>query len=207
MNEMLGKTTLECAKFVVGQHSEIAGIIVRPYIYVPNQPSIGEERIVIAREHFLNSFDPNTMLIDRPDGTNISLDSRIKLLDDIDAYWPMLDLAMDKSDDNLRMAVDRTETEMSGFTGRCFLLETKRSYHLMGINILENQGLWFDFLGKSLTANIVIKTPEGQPNIHIPYVDYRYVGHSIMRRSSGLRITTSGSKTFEPKVVAVTNLK
>lgn len=204
MNEMLGKTTLECAKFVVGQNTKITGITVRPYVYVPNQGSAGEERIVLEREYFLNSFDPNIMLIGRPEGTNISLDSKIKLLDDIDGYWPMLDLAMDKTEENLQMAIERTEKEMSGFTGKAFLLETKRSYHLMGTNILENEGLWFDFMGKSLTANIVIKTPDGQPNIHIPYVDYRYVGHSIMRRSSGLRITTSGSKTFEPRVVAVT---
>ena len=207
MNEMLGKNTLECAKFVVGQHSEIAGIIVRPYVYVPNQPSIGEEKIVIEREHFLNSFDPNIMLVDSPEGTNISLDSTIKLENNINGYWPLLDLAIDKTDDGLKMAVERTEEMMSGFTGRAFLLETKRSYHLMGTNILENEGLWFDFMGKSLTANIVIKTPDGQPNIHLPYVDYRYVGHSIVRRSSGLRITTSGKKTFEPKVVVVTNLK
>lgn len=207
MNEMLGKTTLECAKFVVGQHGGIAGIIVRPYVYIPNQPSIGEERIVIEREHFLNSFDPNVMLVDRPEGTNISLDSTIKLENNVNGYWPLLDLAIDKTDDGLKMAIERTEEMMSGFTSRAFLLETKRSYHLMGTNILENEGLWFDFLGKSLTANIVLKTPEGQPNIHLPYVDYRYVGHSIVRRSSGLRITTNGSKTFEPKVVAVTNLK
>ena len=45
MNEMLGKTTLECARYVVGQNTEIAGIIVRPYFYVPNQASLSEEKI------------------------------------------------------------------------------------------------------------------------------------------------------------------
>ena len=207
MNEMLGKTTQECAKFVVGQHREIAGIIVRPYVYIPNQRSIGEEKILITREHFLNSFDANEMLQGRPEGTNITLDSTIKLDDDTNGYWPLLDLAMNKSDDNLRMAIDRTETQMSEFTGRVFLLETNRSYHLMGTKILPNENLWFDFLGKSLVSNIVIKTPDDQPNIHIPYVDYRYIGYSILRRSSGLRLTTSGKKTFEPRVVAITDIE
>jgi len=200
----MGKSTLECAKFVVGQNSEIEKIIIRPYIYIPNQVSKGDERIQIERDYFLNSFEPNEILKDRPDGTNISLDSKVKLRNNIDGYWPMVDMAMEKSDENLKRTVSRVEEMLSDYTGSSFLLETKKSYHLMGTNILENEELWMDFLGTCLISSMVTKTPDNQPNIHEHLVDYRYIGHSILRRSSGLRITTAGKKTFEPKVVAIT---
>lgn len=203
MVEMIGKTTLECAKHIIGQNNEVAGIFVRQYNYVPNEVSKDEPNPFLEREYFLNTFDPNKMLIGLPEGTNIALDSNIKLRGGKDAFWPMVDMAPSKSDINLEKIEKRVSGLLSPYTGTSYLLETNRSYHLLGNNILRSQKEWYDFLGTCLISSIVTKTPDGQPNIHEVIVDYRYIGHSILRGSSGLRLTTSGSKDFEPKVISV----
>jgi len=203
MNEMMGKSTLECARFVVGQNPNIETIIVRPYLYVPNEISKGEEQIRIEREHFLNNFNPKEILVGRTEGTNVALDSNLILREGKEAYWPMVDMAPDKNQENLEKIKTRVKEMLSSYTGRSFLLETRRSYHLLGVNILDNKEEWLNFLGACLISSIVTKTPDNQPNIHEVIVDYRYIGYSILRRSTGLRLTTEGKKIEYPKVVAV----
>jgi len=199
----MGKSTLECAKFVVGQNSSIESVIVRPYFYIPNKISEGEEKIKIEREHFLNSFNPNEILKTQTEGTNIALDSNLILRGGVEAYWPMADMAPGKTNDNLSKIEQRVGEILFSFTGATFLLETNRSYHMLGTNILNDKEKWLDFLGTCLISSIVTKTPDGQPNIHEVIVDYRYIGHSIIRRSTGLRLTTEGKKTVSPKVIAI----
>lgn len=58
-------------------------------------------------------------------------------------------------------------------------------------------------IGFCLITSIVTVTPDDVPNQHEVISDYRYIGHSLIRGSTGLRITTRGTKTFEPRVVAV----
>lgn len=203
MIEMLGKRTIDCVRYVVAQNNEIAGIFVRPYNYVPNQTSINQERFLLERDYFLNSFDPNEMVKRFPEKTNIALDSNIKLRGDVDAFWPMVDMALEKSDINLAKIEKRVGEILSPYTGESFLLETRKSYHLLGSELLETKDEWFNFLATCLISSIVTKTPDDQPNIHEVIVDNRYIGHSMLRGSAGLRLTTCGDKTFEPRVVSV----
>lgn len=62
---------------------------------------------------------------------------------------------------------------------------------------------WLDFLGLNLITSIVTQVDENLPRVHEFISDYRYIGHSMLRRSTGLRVTTRGSKTFTPQVVSV----
>ena len=71
---------------------------------------------------------------------------------------------------------------------------------------MEEGGLdhdkWLKFLGASLLTGILTVASGGQYSYE-SVVDNRYIGHSLLRGTTGLRIITNGTKTFTPRVVAL----
>lgn len=200
--ELIGLKTIDCARYVVAQNPQIEEIFFRGYNYVPNKPSGEEPRFPVSRDRLLAGFDPEVLLDGLDEGFNIALDSRALLTAGEETNFLMVDLAPGKTPDNQIKIEERFRELIVPHFGGGFLLETNRSYHYFGLGAF-NFNRWLDFLGWCLITSIVTKTPDDQPNIHEVIADYRYIGHSILRRSTGLRVTTRDSKVFEPKSVAV----
>lgn len=200
--ELVGLKTIDCVRYVVAQNQQIGEIFFRGYNYVPNQPSGDEPRFSVSRDRLLGGFDPEVLLDGLGEGFNIALDSRVLLAVGEETNFLMVDLAPSKTPDNQLKIESRLRELIVPHFGGGFLLETNRSYQYLGFRTVNYDG-WLDFLGRCLITSIVTKTPEDQPNIHEVIADYRYIGHSILRRSTGLRVTTSGSKVFEPKSISV----
>lgn len=200
---LLGFSTMDIAKDVVLANQDIAVVHFRAYHYVPNTPPGPEERIFpIERNTFLYGYDPAVIIDSLDDGSNLALDSKIMLESGDRAHFQMMDLAPRKSPEALEKITCRFKEIIVPRFGGGVLLETNKSYHYFGFQVLSLEE-WLDFLGLNLITSIVTQVDENLPRVHEFISDYRYIGHSILRRSTGLRVTTRVSKTFEPKVVSV----
>lgn len=199
----LGLSTLECVRIVVAQNPQIAAIYFRGYNYIPNKTTKDDELVyAIGRNELLTGDIIRKIVEQLPEGWNLAADSKVILQNGKIAHLPMIDLSPGKSDESKERIVSRLNEIITPIIGGGFLLETERSYHFLGSRVLTIEE-WFQFLGYSLITSIVTKTPDDQPNIHEVIADYRYIGHALIRGSTGLRVTANGEKTVAPKVVAV----
>ena len=199
----LGLSTLEIAQRIVDSNSEIQSIRFRPYFYIPNKPSGSEEQTHgVSRKLFLElkQIDMDNWLTQLGEGYNIALDSPVVFENGDKGHFVMADLAPQKSDENLKKIKERFSEIIQPRFGGGFFLETKKSYHFIGEKFASQED-WHELLGRLLITSIVTVTPEGTPNIHEVIADYRYIGHSLIRGSTGLRLTTNGEKTISPSVV------
>lgn len=199
----IGFSTMECAREIVRLNPEISGLQLRAYYYIPDKPSGDDEPIFrLSREEFLEGTRVEEVLQRLGPEWNLALDSPVVLQSGETGHFAMADLAPRKSPESLVKVVGRIREIIVPQFGGGFLLETRKSYHYLGTKILS-QDEWQRFLGFCLITSIVTVTPDDVPNQHEVICDYRYVGHSLIRGSTGLRITTRGTKTFEPRVVVV----
>lgn len=199
----LGLSTMEVAKHIVLANPEVAAIHFRKYCYVPNVSSGPNDGIVsMTRDAFLDGRGVSNIVDSLGDGFNLALDSRVVLKDGTAAHFQMMDLAPRKSPEALEKITRQFGQIIVPKFGGGVLLETNKSYHYFGFGILKQEE-WLDFLGLNLITSIVTYVGENQPRAHEIISDYRYIGHAMLRRSTGLRVTTRGTKVFEPKVVAV----
>lgn len=113
----------------------------------------------------------------------------------------MMDLHPLKSPASLEKCARRLKEIVVPEFGGGFILETGRSYHFLRRELLTPEG-FIRFLGACLLTSIVTVRQNG-PNIHETIADYRYIGHSLSRGSTGLRITANGEKNTLPHVVKV----
>lgn len=199
----LGLTTLEIGRVVVDKTPQIQRVHLRRYFHVPDRDrtSVEEKVYVVDRQTFLHSEVVGKLMEKLDPGWNISLDSQVEGQKGELLQFPMMDLALNKSPENLERTKQRLKKIIVPDFGGGFILETEKSYHFFGEKPFNQEKL-NQFLGLCLLTSIVTVTPDGQPNIHEMVADYRYVGHSLIRGSTGLRITTNGTKTFTPRVIA-----
>jgi hypothetical protein len=198
----LGLSTLEVTQRIVSSNPDIQTVSLRPYCYIPNHTSGSEEKIYgISREVFLGIMQVGLDEWANASGQdyNIALDSSVVMKDGRRGHLILADLAPTKSDENLEKIKNQFAKIIQPEYGGGFFLETNRSYHFVGENIVDQEE-WNKLLGKMLITSIVTVTPEGMPNLHDVIVDYRYVGHSLIRGTSGLRLTTKGGKKVSPCV-------
>jgi hypothetical protein len=199
----LGLSTLGVAQRIVKNSPKVQVIRLRPYFYIPNKPSgVEEQPYGISREQFLEmeQADLDDRVVQLGEGYNIALDSPVVLRDGSKGHFVMADLAPSKSDENLERIIERFRDIIMPRFGGGFFLGTKKSYHFIGENFVS-QDEWHELLGRLLITSIVTVTPEGIPNLNEVIADYRYIGHSLIRGSTGLRLTTNGTKTVSPSVV------
>lgn len=198
-----GLTTLELARKVVRDLPKIRRVYFREYYYEPNKPSGSEERrFSLNREVFLRTGKLELPIQHLQEGWNIAFDSVVE--DRRKKLWhlPLVDLALRKSQKNLRKTVRRLQEIIAPRFGAGYILATNRSYQFFGTRLLSHDE-WLQFLAWCLLSSMVTVTPKNQENIHEMIADYRYIGHSLLRGSTGLRITAHGTKTVLPRVVAV----
>jgi hypothetical protein len=201
--QLIGLSTLEVAKYVVGANSEVDRVMFRKYCYIPNVSSGPNDGLVpMTRNEFLGGTGIESIIANLDEGFNLALDSRVVLKDGTAAHFQMMDLSPRKSPESLEKVTQQFGKIIVPKFGGGVLLETNKSYHYFGFGILKQEE-WLDFLGLNLITSIVTYVGENQPRAHEIISDYRYIGHAMLRRSTGLRVTTRGTKVFEPKVIAV----
>lgn len=198
----IGLSTLECARLVVENHPSISSLTARRY--TPNSgPAHGynEEKILVSRADFLSNFDPYSLIGEDDPESNIALDSPVTLESGDKAQFLMMDLYLPKSEWSLKHLEKQFREHIIPQFGGGFVLETKDSYHYLGKDI-ANQERWLDFLGWCLLASIPVIGEDGIKRfVEVP--DTRYIGYAILRRTTGLRLTSNGPKTFRPQCVTV----
>jgi len=99
------------------------------------------------------------------------------------AHIPMMDFMCVPSAGNLELLVRLLGNLRQG---RGFLLESGRSYHYYGFQLLTEEG-WRGFLGKCLLMS--------------GYTDDRYIGHQLVDGHCVLRLSSGKSKARLPTVV------
>ena len=199
----IGSATLKCVKLIAAQNSSIKTLHFKSYFYVPHRESDdSEEAFTLSREEFLKGESLDRRIQDLKEGWNIGIHSPVQLTNGESRHFALMDIALRKSDENLLRISRRLREIVVPRFGGGFVLETGKSYHFLGHRLLTPDQ-WLDFLGASLLTSIVTVTLDEEPNIHEMVTDYRYVGYSLLRRSTGLRITANGDKTFVPRVVDV----
>lgn len=197
----LGLSTLEVAKGVVRDDSRIQKVNLRWYYYVPNTVPEISKTSYWDRKDFLEEEKLKCEIEKLQPGWNIAFDSKVEDTEGNSLYLPMMDLALSKSPANLQRTIERLKEVIEPKFGGGFILETNTSYHFFGITLIDHDN-WLKFLGASLLTSILIVGLDGQRNYE-SVVDNRYIGHSLLRDTTALRITTNETKTFAPKVVAV----
>lgn len=197
----LGLSTLEVARGVVGDNSKIQRVNLRWYYYVPNTVPEISRISSWDRGNFLEGEKLKNEIEKLKPGWNIAFDSKVENKKGNFSYLPMMDLALSKSPENLQRTIERLKEMIEPKFGGGFILETNASYQFFGNNLIDHDG-WLNFLGTSLLMSIPTVNPEGQYS-HESVADSRYIGYSLLRGRTGLRITTTGTKTFVPKVVAI----
>lgn len=115
------------------------------------------------------------------DGRALALNSKCKLLDGSSRHIPMIDFKPPPSPDNLRL-IKKSLKEKIQVKG--VILASGASYHFYGFKTLERDD-WIKFLGRCLLE---------------PSTDTRWIGHSIRRDTSCLRISANAYKQEIPSV-------
>ena len=197
---LVGLTTREVLRNLLEDSPEISGIQARIYFYISNEPSTHDKRLMLKREDFLQNKIVDELVSSLKDKENITLGSLIEFSDGGKGHVPMLDLAPVKSPETLEKVIKRLKEILAPEFGGGVILESKKSYQFIGLRVFK-ENLFNQFLGRALITSIVTKMPEDMPNKHEPIVDYRYVGHSLIKGATGLRITARGDKDFMPKVI------
>ncbi|HEY6231476.1 MAG TPA: hypothetical protein VIW64_09430 [Pyrinomonadaceae bacterium] len=120
-----------------------------------------------------------------PPATLVSLLSKCKLGDGSIAHIPMLDFHDEPSERNLARV--KSALKKLG-QKRGAILESGRSYHFYGFDLLDDER-WMEFMAKSLLL--------------APLTDLRFLAHRLLEVTGSLRITSSEAKPKVPMVVDV----
>lgn len=197
----LGLSTLEVAREIVPANPAIRYVYLRPYFYIPDVPSGSQDvPFPLTRDDFLNGDAVEKVIESLDEGWNLALDSRVDLESGDVAHFPMIDLAPRKSSSALRAVKKRLAEIVVPHFGGGVILETRKSYQFLGTNLFDERRFQ-EFCGRAQLTGIVILTPDDKPNRHRMIADYRYISHSLIRGTTGLRISANGSKTVMPRVV------
>jgi hypothetical protein len=196
-----GLSTLELAQRIIGNNSKIQQVSLRVYEYIPQSHINPEYHFRIPKKPFLEIQQKvlDELAENHGKGWNVALSSRVVLEDGREGHLILVDLALSKSKKNLELVKNRFKEMIKPQYGGGFFLETGNSYHYFGENLLDSRDELVEFSGNSLITSIVADKPT---KVSIRYlVDDRHVGHSLIRGSFNLRLTTKGSKKFIPRVV------
>jgi hypothetical protein len=117
-------------------------------------------------------------------GELLGLISKVELCDGGSAHIPMMDFSCETSPQNLS-SITHLLSDMRKGVG--FLLESGRSYHYYGAELLTDEG-WRQFIGKCL--------------LMFGYVDDRYIGHQLVDGYCVLRLSAGRLKYRVPAVVS-----
>jgi hypothetical protein len=201
--QFLGLTTLEAARKIVKLNPKIQTVFLRPYRYVKGKiGGIGEERFPWERQDFTSGNLVSEFIENFGGGYNFALDSSVLLTNGRRGHFAMIDFNVSKSEEAKEKIIQKLNELIVPFYGGGLLLETGKSYHFLGFDIFDER-CFSRFVGRALLTGSVIITPSNVPNDYEHLVDVRYLGHSLLRGTTGLRITAGERKTTTPRVIEV----
>jgi hypothetical protein len=114
----------------------------------------------------------------------LGITSRVRTKEGKQAQMPMMDFRCPVAEQNLNALA-----ELLPVAGQKhgFILQSGRSYHYYGNDLLFGDRLWVEFLGKCLLMK--------------NFVDERYVGHQLVDGHCVLRVSSSSQKPLVPILV------
>ncbi|MDE2226517.1 MAG: hypothetical protein KGJ89_00990 [Patescibacteria group bacterium] len=121
-------------------------------------------------------------------------------------YLPQLDFSIPISDDAIGILRQEFGTVMSRSKSDLvlpgYIIASGRSYHYLGLNAMRHEE-WLEFLGLSLLFE------DGDDQNKFSPVDRRWIGHSLVRGFSTLRIFggAKGNNELRPEPVVVDYLE
>jgi hypothetical protein len=98
-------------------------------------------------------------------------------------HVPMLDFRIRPSDENQKLAVKL----LRRIGAKGSLLDSGKSYHFYGRDVLPNTADMVTFLGRA--------------SLFAPFVDHRWVAHQLIEGACALRVSTGKSYTRPPIVI------
>lgn len=126
----------------------------------------------------------NLMIRALPPGAALGLCSACRVHKAPPMHIPMMDFRIPPSD--VGLAVLRDALYRMGIQ-RGVLLDSGRSYHFYGFDLM-NQSQWWEFMARTLLV--------------APFTDVRYVAHRLLEGTSILRLTKTPLKPKTPVVVS-----
>ena len=186
-------TPLELVTHIINENSEIEGVSYWTYHYVPLQIDEKEMNKLhwTPKEEFLDSTFIDNFYKTYPPQIQLAISSLVETKDGL-KHIPMMDFDILKGEEGLEILLRRLyKSQIS----EGWILETGRSYHYYGQNLLTEDE-WLDFLARCLLTSEV----RSRDNI-VQVADTRYIGHALRRRDCSLRLTTRDDKTFIPRVI------
>ncbi|MEK7154792.1 MAG: hypothetical protein AAB697_01545 [Patescibacteria group bacterium] len=192
--ELIEATPVDVISEILRNNPQISELNFWAYRYVPLKfDESGRNPFWLIREQVLCDGALEEIEQSLGEGEQLAISSRIKLVSNEVAHLPMMDFQTPKG--KLGLQLVRERFQHAGISNG-WILETGKSYHYYGNNVL-NQEQWLGFMGLCLLTSVV----HTRDNIE-QVADPRYIGHSLRRGCNTLRITTRGDKDFIPRIVA-----
>lgn len=187
-----GCTTLDAAREIVALNLQAHTMQVRPYLHGCGDT---EPPIALARDQFLSLDQTWLRQIESSlkDGWNLNLDSVVRDPEGNIRHIPMMDLHIGVTLENTRRVAKFLREVVVPKIGRAFLIESGRSYHVMGMKLILPSE-WEEFISMDFTQATIGDDP---------IVSGKYFGYCKQQQHGCLRVTANGPKQVLPKVVAV----
>lgn len=191
----VGSTNVEFLRAFVMQFNNIERLELRRYRRTPASLREDARCISMTRREFLGEELEKTIGKLKPT-QNLSVSSRVSVMGMFEMHLPLVDLAIPKS----AQAPKIIENEfrhygISSITSGGTLFETDESYHFIGNKLFTNKEEWVNFMARCLLTRTTDKTSGW-------VADDRFIGHSLLRGYSVLRISANGYEDV-PRLVQV----
>ena len=178
-------------KIIKELNSEIISFLLRFYFPKPDT-DIFINDVSSKIQYITYNFEkPIEEILDSASERCIALSSRVIMENGI-GYIPCMDFQLSISHENTELItrllrdIIIAEELMGGW-----LIQSNKSYHFIGKNIISAEK-WIQFIGKTLLMR--------DRETSVPLVDDRYIGHSLYRMDSPIRI--SQKDEMYPAIIA-----
>ncbi|MCL4367498.1 hypothetical protein M1563_05020 [Patescibacteria group bacterium] len=185
------------------QNSSIRDLTFVKYRYepraLPRDKIFKDRHIKVSQPENLTEWLKTTEA-SLPPGYNLGIFSRVHLENGSIAHLPLMDFDdyyLPISSESPQIIMERLKRVTGEKAG--FILQSDRSYHYYGVNLLNGTAAWRKWMYKAILTSIV--QGEGQPDKQVAHE--RYIAHSLLQGGAVLRITTGTRWNVVPTVVAM----
>lgn len=179
LREEIGLSFWDATLLFVSSHPVTAGTVLK---HATRHNSQDMDHTVVARQDCTESH-LRKLVGQLANGQILAVSSKVQTANNHFKHIPMLDFHCRESESNL--CVVKTVISQLGLSG--FIAKSGGSYHFYGSDLIVEREL-IEILGKSLLFS--------------PIVDHRWIGHQIVERACGLRISPGKEYTWCPEIVA-----
>ena len=116
------------------------------------------------------------------DGRDLEVQSPVVLSDHKEMHIPMIDFATEKIDEHIP-SIKKVMQEFS--IRRAYLFHSGRSYHLYGVDLINNSN-WMRFMG-----TVILLNPENPGTNNGRVFDLNWIGRCLINGCSSLRLSNN----------------